>query len=82
MLFIADDPADVIGTVSSGCRRLGNEPYPGDAYLEQPMAHRRNGLPQGPPPISVQLDAAAALAADLRNGAPSLSPSPNPSQMP
>ena len=81
-LFVAEDPGDVVGTVSSCCRRLGNEAYPGDVRMSRQMAHRRTGLPHCPPPISAQHDLAATAAVDRRNGAPSLSPTPTPTPSP
>ena len=74
MYFIADDPDDVVGTVTPGFRRLGSKPYPGDRSLDLSMAFRRNGLAAGPSPLSLERDLAAIAAYDLIRSAPPRAP--------
>ena len=73
VLLLADNPDDVVGTVSANMRRLGCDPYPGDRP-EKPMAFRRDGLPEGPAPLNLQKDLAVRAAYIQINGAPPCAP--------
>ena len=97
VLLLADNPDDVVGTVTANMRRLNCGPYPGDRP-EKPMAFRRDGLPEGPAPLSLQKDLAVRAAYNQIKGALpptlaltlaltltltlTLSPNPNPNPNP
>ena len=73
VLLLADNPDDVVGTVTANMRRLHCNPYPGDRP-ERPMAFRRDGLPEGPAPLNLQKDLAVRAAYIQINGAPPCAP--------